>query len=372
MSSSGYRYEGDNESTSEDGGFSEGEHPKSRKVLDEELEQATSSDRVPSLTFDNLTALDDNMSSPPAVQGDVTPRPALKFMQPPTDLSPSRKREQQRELLYPIHRRDDVIDSTPPSESSSSGRQLLKSFEPEEELWPYPRAPLDDRALDMDGEVVELDFNEISALSDPHIFEAKVYAKGKKRKDKKKDKEDIEDTAVVAIPQRPTPAKGKGKMVVEQPVVHAKNGVAMGLDRDAVTESLLAAASPSLQHGARNRNEFVREVLTLIHVSSIPDRTGLILMVYVDRQGFCRQPMGGISRPEQHVLGIICELPSVLATCLSNCAQIHAVFFVQGHLYSVLCITVSCCPSFVLALSLCWSCTRSRDVSCNELFPLPR
>lgn len=277
VSSSGYRYEGDNESTSEDGGFSEGERPKSSAILDEDLEQQAQATRrpaaaarVPSFTIDNLLAAEEAHSSPTA-QGDVTPRPALKSMHPPTDLTPSKKRE----LLHPIQRRDYAAEANPPSGSSHQ----LKAFEPDSELW--PREPLDDRALDTDGDVVELDFNEISALNDPHIFEARVNGKGKKRKERKK--EGLERGPVSATPSVdvitavPVPVKGKGKFVevlVNGEVRVNKNGAVKtpvnGLDRDVVTDSLLTAAAPLLKPSVGNRNEFVREVLTLIHVGFFP------------------------------------------------------------------------------------------------------
>jgi hypothetical protein len=291
VSSSGYRYEGDSESTSEEGGFSEGDFSTSATILNEDTEPHTRQPPampVPSFSFANLTGFTQDNMPLPAVQGDVTPRPAHKGMRtstpPPADLTPNRRREPQHRLLQPT-RRQEVVPET-------SGHPLVP-FEPDSEIWPHPRAPLDDRSLDTDGEVVELDFSDISALSDPNTFQAKANGKaggGKKKKDKKKEKEEIEKScddpvtgngpsAGVVIPQqRQVPIKGKAKAEPTNGVTPVKKfapprEVVNGVDPLAVKDSLLATAAPALRRSGgvnpATRNEFVREVLTLIHVSSI-------------------------------------------------------------------------------------------------------
>ena len=60
-------------------------------------------------------------------------------------------------------------------------------FEANSDLWPYPRAPLDERSYEND-EVVELDFSDTRALSDPAIFSSRLKEK-KEKKGKKSRKE---------------------------------------------------------------------------------------------------------------------------------------------------------------------------------------
>lgn len=311
----GCRYEGDNESNSEGSGFSEDAQA---------FEKRLSGNGIPSFSFTSLAA-DFATGHPESsqVQGDVTPRPALKGIRtstpPPTELTPSNRRKTQsqpqqkpRQHLQPsLAKRDGRPASTvaPARQPEGTSGRPLVPFEPNSELWPYPRAPLDDRSLDVDGDVVELDYSDTSALSDPHIFEGKLNGAGgaarkkkdkKKAKDKEQEQQEIERSwddpvtgtsaigpATTTTPQRTGICKGKGKQISDNSNSLLLNGTASDknsstskvslkaiptkLDSYAAKESLLSTASLSLSHkhavdsGKMDRNEFVREVLTLIH-----------------------------------------------------------------------------------------------------------
>lgn len=78
-----------------------------------------------------------------------------------------------------------------PRAGTSPAPRALVPFHEESSLWPYPRAPLDDR-----DDIVELDFADTSALSDVDAFErrrqnGKKGAKMSKR-DRAREREDIE------------------------------------------------------------------------------------------------------------------------------------------------------------------------------------
>src|SRR5262249_22577268 len=78
-----------------------------------------------------------------------------------------------------------------PRAGASPGPRALVPFHAESTLWPYPRAPLDDRE-----EIVELDFADTSALSDADAFERRRQngRNGAKmsKKDKAREREEIE------------------------------------------------------------------------------------------------------------------------------------------------------------------------------------
>jgi len=205
-----------------------------------------------------------------------------------------------------------------PKPATGASRKLVP-FEPDSELWPYPRQPLDDRASEED-EVVELDFSETSALSDINTLLSKPKAHPsttngggangkKKRKEKnREEREQIEkswddpvkmgyavgpnipsEPPVKPIQPQPTAAssvKGKNKPVV-QPQPNGKvtgqsaassskdkDKAKDGLDRDAVAESLISTIANSSLPKQKDvkqldRNTFVREVLTLIHTDKL-------------------------------------------------------------------------------------------------------
>lgn len=324
-----YRYEGDNESNSE-GGSEEIEYPTSNvnSVLTEATRNViTSSSKgkqsVPSFSFSGIPTSSDDVQTTPRIQGDVTPRPVLKGM-PAT--SPSQQSKDRNLKAGATRKPQNGPTPAEISQVSSTGAdktrpapgtpRKLVPFEPDSELWPYPRQPLDDRASD-DDDVVELDFSDTHALSDLNALLPKSKANTnstngagangkKKRKEKnKEEREQIEkswDDPVKmgyavgpnipdeppAKPAQPRPTsvssvKGKNKPAAQaqangkangQPVAStSKDNVKDGLDRDVVTECLISTVAKSSlpkQKDVRqmDRNAFVREVLTLIHVGN--------------------------------------------------------------------------------------------------------
>jgi len=324
-----YRYEGDNESNSE-GGSEEIEYPTSNvnSILAEATRNAiTSSSKgkqspIPSFTF---PAGSDDVQTTPRVQGDVTPRPALKGMPASSPLQQPKDRNLKAGATRKPQNGITPADvSQAPSTKAEKAKpahgapRKLVPFEPDSELWPYPRQPLDDRAMD-DDDVVELDFNDTSALSDLNTFLPKPKAntnatngagangKKKKKEKNKEEREQIEkswDDPVKmgyavgpnipneppAKPVQPQPTavstvKGKNKPSAQpqtnwkangQPTASSskdKDKTKDGLDRDVVTESLISTVSESslpkqkdVKH--MDRNTFVREVLTLFYVSN--------------------------------------------------------------------------------------------------------
>jgi hypothetical protein len=117
-----------------------------------------------------------------------------------------------------------------PRAGTSPAPRVLVPFHEESSLWPYPRAPLDDR-----DDIVELDFADTSALSDVDAFErrrqnGKKGAKMSKR-DRAKEREDIERSWDVpgstVIPDREVgllhPAVGRPSTVSPSPRPGAVN-----------------------------------------------------------------------------------------------------------------------------------------------------
>lgn len=321
-----YRYEGDNESNSE-GGSEEIEYPTSNvnSILAEATRSAITSfskgkqSSVPSFSFHSVPTSSDEVQTTPRIQGDTTPRPALKGI--PAS-SPSQQ-PKDRNLKTGAPRK--LQNGTTPAETSSTPTDKAKPalgtprklvpFEPDSDLWPYPRQPLDDRPSDDD--VVELDFNDTSALSDINTILPKSKAnanatngagtsgKKKKKEKNKEEREQIEkswDDPVKMgyavgpnIPNEPPvkPAqpqstavpsvKGKNKPPAQTQINGKVNGQPSaspskdmakdGLDRSTVTESLISTVAKSSlpkqkDVGQMDRNTFVREVLTLFHVSN--------------------------------------------------------------------------------------------------------
>ena len=322
-----YRYEGDNESNSE-GGSEEIEYPTSNvgSILAEATRNANASSKgkqpsVPPFSFPGIPTGSDDAQTTPRIQGDVTPRPALKGMpasfpsQQPKDrnLKAGAARKSQNGTTSVETSQVSSIKGDKTKPAPSAPRKLVP-FEPDSDLWPYPRQPLDDRALD-DDVVVELDFKDTSALNNIDAFFPKskadanatngAGANGKKKK-KEKNKEEREriekswDDPVKMgyavgpnIPNEPPakPAqlpptavpgvKGKNKPTAQaqtngeangQPAASSSKDKAKdGLDRDAVTEALISTVTESSLPKQKDvkrmdRNTFVREVLTLIHV----------------------------------------------------------------------------------------------------------
>lgn len=198
----------------------------------------------------------------------------------------------------------------------------LVPFDTDSDLWPYPRAPL----VETDSDIIELDFADTSALSDPDAFER--YVKGKKqkktKKDKQKERDEIEKSwdfpapACVASPAKAPPPLVNGNAKCHSP--HSKvsqvaspspavaaatiatpgatNSVDHAVDANGVRGSLLSTITAS-QQADRLKNlskkDFVREVLTLIYVRVLCR----ILMhtltcVSVDRQAVRRRFMAAL------------------------------------------------------------------------------
>ena len=135
---------------------------------------------------------------------------------------------------------------------------------------------------------MELDFADTSALSDPNIFQAKEKAgknaNGKERKEAKKkgkkeraeerekERDKIEKSwdvpALVPPTPQPVVANGKGKTPVKSSPLHPANGPKVSVDQDTVRASIISTlSSKNISMSGMPRNDFVREVLTLIHVS---------------------------------------------------------------------------------------------------------
>ena len=315
---SSVRYEGDNES-SDDGASEPGSLTASIPRLAVPYDQAEGS-----------TARNTGR-----IHGDVTPRASLRGfgsdIHQVSDLltaaAHTGQHQQQRtqQLLAPsgTHQQIPTVNQVPPSTSANDASSTTNSvnapavncnnttkstnnpprirplvpFETDSDLWPYPRAPL----VETDSDIVELDFADTSALSDPDAFEK--YSKGKKQKKTKKDKQkerdeiekswDVPAPACVATPPNAPPVivngnakchsprrEGQAKVGVSQRAVSpppatttvtpgGSNSVDRVVDAGSVRTSLLSTVAAS-QQADRLKNlskkDFVREVLTLIYV----------------------------------------------------------------------------------------------------------
>ncbi|THH19642.1 hypothetical protein EW146_g1572 [Bondarzewia mesenterica] len=267
------------------------------------------------------------------VLGDVTPRPPLRgfgtgdatplapraasprsgTFSPPASIAPSSSTStvlgpsQSQSQQTQVRTASPVTSSQPQPNGKPTGHPLIP-FQSDSDLWPYPRAPLDDRDRHEygygsdDADVVELDFADTSALSDMDAFNRRQRereamsgkergkGKGKERKGRKerereneREREEIEKSwdvpeRMAPAPPAPVPApvvaptpapvrvpvngvkengKSKGKTVV--------NGAsASAIDHGAAKAAVLAAVNGKALAGL-GRNDFVREILTLIH-----------------------------------------------------------------------------------------------------------
>ncbi|KAG7446439.1 uncharacterized protein BT62DRAFT_931874 [Guyanagaster necrorhizus] len=277
--------------------------------LDMELQAAGASAGRPLLSREFPTGLLGS-NSHERVNGDVTPRAPLPRLgsvphiaachacPPPMKTSWSDTTVQH---VLSTLRSGDAAPTAPPVRAdvvplngNSNGRRLVPFDEPDPSLWPYPRAPIDE---DQEEEILELDFEDTSALSDADAFrEAEMNAKrrneytNQKKKGKANGREqrdaierswDVPVSLPPAVPASPSlspspplstetrsaPTTAKTtfvpKMATDESMnVNGKVAVA-GLDSNAVKESILDAVIPGGGHV--DRNEFVREVLTLIH-----------------------------------------------------------------------------------------------------------
>ncbi|KAK0504931.1 hypothetical protein EDD18DRAFT_1456376 [Armillaria luteobubalina] len=275
--------------------------------LDMELQAAGASAGRPLLSREFPTGLLGS-SSHERVNGDVTPRAPLPRLgsMPPAAAShvcppPMKTSWSDTTVQRVLPAAQSGVAPTPPPvhadvvplNGNSNGRRLVPFDEPDSSLWPYPRAPIDE---DQEEEILELDFEDTSALSDADAFrEAEMNAKkrnghnNQKKKGKANGREQrdaIERSWDVPVPLPPTvPASPSlspspppsaetrsapttaqlttaPKMIINGSMkVNGKTPV-KGLDSAAVKESILGAVIPG-RHV--DRNEFMREVLTLIH-----------------------------------------------------------------------------------------------------------
>lgn len=140
-----------------------------------------------------------------------------------------------------------AVVSAPPTTSktaatAASVQRPLVPFQTDSDLWPYPRAPLDDRG-DGDEDVIELDFAEISALTDPDQWRQKSLSQqsGKARatfQSPEKDKE-------------PANVNGKKKTKKERLADNERERVAIEQSWD--TPTAAAAVSPPHKQAQQQR-----------------------------------------------------------------------------------------------------------------------
>jgi hypothetical protein len=333
--------EGDNEDEGYRRGGSDG-YSESSTVLDpdaefdEELQSAGSSAGQPLLAaefdFQGVTVNGHGHSNGMGqrIHGDVTPRPPINgFITPRSDLS-SR-----------VHSASSLHAELQPRHAAPVERPLVP-FEADSDLWPYPPAATADVEQSDGEEIIELDFEDTSALSDMDTF-SRVLQNGKKhhkvgggsvilngtkangsvsekvrgRKKGKKDREaeqirireeienswDVpgpsmrvqqlhEDAQVLSGPASPSPrplpipvhtppSPGDAPPVTNTAVVNHVNGVTpkrgeevinkgMRIDSNAAKESTVAAVATRVPAPtSAERNAFVRELLTLIHVRNL-------------------------------------------------------------------------------------------------------
>ena len=102
--------------------------------------------------------------------------------------------------------------------------------------------------------------------------ETKKKGKKERAEEREKERDKIEKSwdIPVQVPPTPPPAivNGKGKMPVKSSSLHPANGSKASVDQDAVRDSIISTlSSQNANMVGMRRNEFVREVLTLIHVS---------------------------------------------------------------------------------------------------------
>lgn len=293
-----HRYEGDNEYS--EGDFpSEGEGTKSNA-------RAPTSRAIPTLAVPQTPSSESDgddagkVNGARRIPGDVTPRPPAGGARlPPT----SPPHFQQRTGTPSANGKVNGIGAAPsPGPASASARaRTLVPFEANSDLWPYPRAPLDDRSFDQD-DVVELDFSDTRALSDPTLFSSRLKEKKEKKdrgkknrkereKEREREKAEIEkgwdlptqtqgqpayqlsatgpvaEAATTAAKTHVTTSPKQTKKAAVNGQSPVLNGTLDGTSaKDAVVVAMVARDRAAHQNNV-SRNDFVRELLTLIHVS---------------------------------------------------------------------------------------------------------
>lgn len=331
---SSVRYEGDNEA-SDDGASEPGSLTAS----------------IPQLSLPTTCIGDYEGGKPGArILGDVTPRPALRGfgsnISQVSDLLTAARIEQQNTHVDTTSSHSTKSTITVPSDSeftptifaqprvnstsiSSTSKnppkpRPLVPFETDSELWPYPRAPL----IETDSDVIELDFADTSALSDPDAF-AKHTAKGKKsrrsKKDQQKEREEIEKSWDIPAPIRvaspislpptgmPSMPNGKAKRAaqpectnntVPKPAHTSAPADTPKININGAQSALLSSlASQDDADRLRNlsRKDFVTEVLSLIYVRypfHLPSFTFPLFaqsaFVITDEQAIRRRPLSTV------------------------------------------------------------------------------
>ncbi|KAF8881779.1 hypothetical protein BD779DRAFT_1675290 [Infundibulicybe gibba] len=266
------------------------------------------------------------------INGDATPRAPLERLIPSSSLERSHSNSTIRSTFQkgaeaPCQLESSLSSSTIRGSrgvTSSNGGRPLIPFEADSELWPYPRVQHNGHGEDAseDGDIVELDFEDTSALSDPDVFNQVLQNKGKRngklprpeepvaprkekvngkprkkgRKeraaDREREREEIEKSwdfpATSRIPLVPTsppatpsprsspepspapsvrptnaPTTSAHPHIVSQPA-RAPNAPSR-LDPEATKRSLLNGISSRVQQPVLERQDFVRQVLRLIH-----------------------------------------------------------------------------------------------------------
>lgn len=313
------RYEGDNEHSEGEPGPN-GVTSRSR-TGDRRANGRTAG--IPTFSVQNAASSEseaDDVGRPSSsrrVPGDVTPRPPAGGLRlPPT--SPPAFQQQQTSAPSASLSAPNLTGPNGTSGPDTPRERNLVPFEASSELWPYPRAPLDDRSFENE-DVVELDFSDTRALSDPAVFSARLKDKQQKKKGRKSRKERDEENDRVRAeiekgwdmpaqghgqPSYPPTAKTAAAAMAPQngaPAFAPVNGAAAdstpkqtkkavvngssearaprtngqstngALDGLSAKEAILAAISQKnvAPEAMVSRTEFVRELLTLIHVSAL-------------------------------------------------------------------------------------------------------
>ncbi|KAH7911158.1 hypothetical protein BJ138DRAFT_1086103 [Hygrophoropsis aurantiaca] len=310
-SHSRYPYEGDNEAS--DDGYSVSSTVLDADVeLNSELQAAGSSSGIPLLAIDGEEGGEFYIEGEGRIHGDVTPRPALRGFG--SDMTVVNQRlSSSSNSSSSLHVPNAANMKTPTATSvatfnssnttttsltvngnstdSAPAQRTLVPFTTDSDLWPYPRAPL--LESDDSSDVVELDFADTSALSDPNAFLERERRKGDKKGRKQKngrkgmskeeiarERDEIERSWDVpenmrmssppppSLPAPPQVPNGKSNPVRNGGAHSASQSLSSAsIDPAAARNSLVAslASNAGENLGKMSRNDFVREVLTLIH-----------------------------------------------------------------------------------------------------------
>ncbi|KII84666.1 hypothetical protein PLICRDRAFT_57628 [Plicaturopsis crispa FD-325 SS-3] len=274
-------------------------YSESSTVLDDdadmELQAAGSSSGLPLLSLP-VDEHEGESNAAGRTFGDVTPRASHRSRLHALEDAPYTKSTLSPPSSSSAHLSPSSSSHLSPLSSSSHLSSSHSAFAADASLWPYPRAPLDsDSHPSQDtqpDDLVELDFSDTSALSDPAKFAAKA-GRGRKggrkgrREEARERRERREQRAVengdgVSPSANDLPAPGPSNVPASAaPATNGKsraNGHSNGhgndtlldqespLDHDSARDALVTTFGEHKGHlRGMARNEFVREVLTLIH-----------------------------------------------------------------------------------------------------------